>query len=196
MALYTPRNHFSHTSDEILQMILSHLLVHEEPIAMAHSLHQPFPEVHSILLTCKRFHRIAEELIYRHNIFEIWDPDLWIDQFLMELSPFARSTITSLRLQWPSPASMDLRDLFEQVEGCTGLKQLDFTCFYGEMSKRTFGYFEKLSVPEIWFETPTGYRINLRDLSAFQHDGSAMVIFPYRIIFPHQINEACPLLPI
>ena len=183
------RNHFNNASDEVVQMILSHLLVNDNPIAMSHHLHEPHPDVRNILLTCKRFHRIAELLIYRHNTFEFWDPDLWLDQFLLELSPFARSAITRLRLQWPLPATMDLGFMFDLVAGCTGLKRLEFTSFFGEMSKRTFGYFKNLSVQEIWFESPSGYKINLRDLRAFEHDGSAIVIFPHRIIFPHRVNQ-------
>jgi hypothetical protein len=123
-------------------------------------------------------------------------PDIWLDQFLLDLSPFALSTITRLRLQWPLPAIMDLPELFDLISSCTGLKQLEFTSFFGEMSKRTFGYLENLSVPEIWFESQTGCKIHLKDLRVLENNGSAIIIFPYRIIFPHRVNQVCSLLQI
>jgi hypothetical protein len=71
MAFYIPWNHFNNTSNEVIEIILSHLLVYNKPIIMGFSIYKLLPEVRSILLTYKRFHRIAEYLIYYYNTFEI-----------------------------------------------------------------------------------------------------------------------------
>jgi hypothetical protein len=57
------------------------------------------------------------------------------------------------------------------------------------MSYQTFKYVEELTVKEVWFETPSGYKISLKDLRSYEHDGSAIVLFPHRLMFPYRVNQ-------
>jgi hypothetical protein len=146
---------FNHLAEETIHIILSFLLAREEPIHIGiWGVYRPFSKVCSLLRVSHRFHRIAEHIIYNSNTFEVWSSDIWLFDFLTNLSALGRRMITKLRIQWPDricPAAP--QEILELIASCAGLTRVEFFCFPKDVALPIVGGIAFLQVDEIWFET-------------------------------------------
>lgn len=154
MAPKALQNAFEYLSDELISMIIYPILVHQEPIISVGYGNYPFPDAFSILQVSQRFHRIGEHILYRHNLFELWDPK----RFLPELSPAARGAMQRLRIHWPqsswSHPYMEVDFTMELMASCTGLDQLEIFSFFEDFPKSTRAQIRRrLPIRAICFES-------------------------------------------
>jgi hypothetical protein len=146
---------FNHLADETIHTILSFSLVRQEPIDIGiRPVDPPFSEGCSLLRVSRRFHRIAEHIIYHSNTFRVWDSDLWLWDFLTGLSMPGRRMVTKLRIQWPDRLCPNApQEILELIASCAGLARVEFFCFPVNMALSNVRQIASLRVNEIWFET-------------------------------------------
>jgi hypothetical protein len=160
-----PFQPFEKIPEELIIMILYPLLVRQNSIEIgSRPIVPPFPQACSVLLVSKRFHHIAEHIIYRFNTFHIWSSDLWFWNFASTLSRRGYRTISKLRLQWPDkmcPAAPS--EVLDILANCAGLMHLELLCFPEHVSDSILKRIDELPIKEIWVEDAHSYLVRLWD---------------------------------
>lgn len=106
------------------------------------------------LLVCKRFHRIAETLLYRCSKFEfgLFCSDFYLDLFVSSLSNHAYKSITCLRMHW-GPYMNNSDSCMFMITSCHGLVLLELLHFPTNIDMAQLRQLLDLPVKEIRFKS-------------------------------------------
>jgi len=143
---------FDKLSDELINMVFAYLLVSTEPLEITYSFRPGFRlsvgQGCALLRVSKRFHRIAEYMLYHYNTFEFRYCSFWLYDFQFEIGHNARQIVSSLRIQWPDEFAefqLCLQSL-RRLENLTLLVIVDLPRIVPEAQLRSL---DNLSIREI-----------------------------------------------
>jgi len=175
--------HFDRIPDEIIHLIIFPLLVSSRPIEITYGKRlDPKCSVRqacSILQVSKRFHRIAEIILYQCNIFEFHNSSFWLYEFLDRASWNARSIISMLKIHWPAERR-EAKARLTVVASCKRLLLLEIVGFPLNFFKSDLRDLDRLQVKEVRFEKESCLCIPDLTATLFGCDGSKIRTFDTR----------------
>lgn len=146
---------FDKISEEIVQSVFCHLLIYPKAISLDSFIHPNprFTTGWTLLRVSKRFHRIAEYIIYRQNTFSTWDHTCWPKIYLRSLKVFAFHAIEKLAFEWPNDrwTTRDDQQTINHISGFSRLKSLEMLSFPQHIDVEITNRLANLPVKEIWF---------------------------------------------
>lgn len=175
---------FDDLLEEITQIILSHVMTFNRPIKVSYLVSDSVNAL-SPLLVCKRFHRIAEKLLYRRNTFEFGEfyTEFFFHTFLSSLSQIQTNLLTMLRLYY-LPNMYSFSSFTALIASCQNLKCLGVMQFPKRVTTWQLRKFANLPVQDIWFGNPLSSRLReaLESLIVYSCCGSRLITERPRVL--------------